>query len=159
MIRAREVRVIDSDGSQLGVLPTQAAITRALEKGFDLIMISPDANPPVCRIADMGKMRYEQSKKEKQSRKGQKAGQLKEIMLSAKIGEHDFNVKAERAKEFLEKGFKVKVSLRFRGREVTHQEIGRNLMEKMADKLAVAGKVESLASADARNMILVMSPK
>ena len=159
MIRAREVRVIDSDGSQLGVLPTQAAITKALEKGFDLVMISPDANPPVCRIADIGKMRYEQSKKEKQSRKGQKAGQLKEIMISAKIGQHDFMVKADRAKEFLEKGYKVKVSLRFRGREVTHQAICRNLMEKMADTLAAAGKVESLASADARNMILVMSPK
>ncbi|MCX5749838.1 MAG: translation initiation factor IF-3 [Candidatus Saganbacteria bacterium] len=159
MIRAKEVRVIDSDGSPLGVLPTQTAITTALDKGFDLILISPDANPPVCRIADMGKMRYEQAKKEKQSRKGQKAGQLKEITLSIKIGEHDFQVKAARAKEFLEKGCKVKVSLRFRGREVTHPDIGRRLMERMGDTLSVAGKVESLASADARNMILILSPK
>jgi translation initiation factor IF-3 len=159
MIRFKEVRVIDSDGSQIGVLPTPIAISKAEEKGFDLILISPDASPPVCRIADLGKLRYEQMKKDRQARKGSKGGQLKEIKLSPKIGGHDFQVKAERAKEFLEKGFKVKVSLMFRGREATHPEIGRRHLEKMAEFLDAAGKPEGPISSEGRNMLLIISPK
>ncbi len=159
MIRFKEVRVIDSDASQLGVLPTNVAIAKAEEKGMDLVLISPDAKPPVCKITDVGKLMYEQAKREKQSKKGSKAGQLKEIKLSPKIGEHDFQVKADRAKEFLGKSFKVKVTLMFRGREATHPDIGRRLIEKMVNALEELGKPEGSASFEGRSMIIIISPK
>lgn len=159
MIRVREVRVIDSDNSQLGVLPTQTAIAKAEEKGMDLVLISPDANPPVCRIADLGKLRYEQAKKEKKSKKASKSGQLKEVKLSPKISGHDFDVKATRTKEFLEKGYKVKISLFFRGREAAHPDIGRRHIEKMVQTVESVGKAEGNISSEGRNMILILSPK
>ncbi len=159
MIRAKEVRVIDSNGGQLGVMPLIDAIARAEEKGYDLVLISPDANPPVCRITDVGKLMYEQQKKEKQSRKGSKAGHLKEIKMSPKISEHDFLVKAERAKEFLQKNFKVKVSLMFRGREATHPDIGRRLLEKMVNHISEVGKAEGSPSFEGRQLIMILSQK
>ena len=158
MIRAGQVRVIDADGSQAGILPTQQAISMAEEKGLDLVLISPDANPPVCKIADVGKLRYEQSKKDKQSKKGQKAGTLKEIKMTPKIGIHDFDTKAEHTKEFLQKGFKVKVTVMFRGREVTHPDIGRRLLIKMAEKMEGSGKPEGGQDMEGRNMIMILSP-
>lgn len=159
MIRHKEVRVIDSDGAQLGVLLTGEALSKAYEKGMDLILITIDANPPVCRIADLGKMRYEQMKKEKQSRKGSKAGILKEIKMSPKISQHDFMVKAERAKEFLAKGYKLKVTVMFRGRERTHPDVGRRHIEQMVQFLAEAGKPDGGVSFEGRSMILIISPK
>ena len=159
MIRHKEVRVIDSDGSQLGVMPTQAAIAKAYEKGLDLVLVVVNASPPVCRISDPGKLMYEQGKKEKKAKKSSKAGLVKEIKLSAKIGDHDFLVKAERAKEFLQKGFKVKVSLMFRGREMTHPDVGKRHMDRMIGSLADVGKPDSPYSFEGRNMILMVSPK
>lgn len=159
MIRAKEVRVIGSDNSPLGVMPTLEAISKAAEEGLDLVLISSEANPPVCRIADIGKLRYEQEKKEKKSRKGSKGGQLKEIKMFPKIGMHDFEVKAIHAKEFLEKRFKVKVTLMFRGREATHPEIGRRLIEKMVEYVAEVGKPEGPTTHEGRSMITIISPK
>lgn len=159
MIRHKEVRVIDSDGSQVGILPTQAAIAKAYEKGMDLILIAIDGSPPVCRIADFGKLRYEQVKKEKKSKKATKGGHIKEIKLSAKIGDHDFLVKADRAKEFLGKGYKVKVSLMFRGREMTHPDVGRRHLDRMIAELSEFGKPDNPYTFEGRNMILIMSPK
>lgn len=159
MIRAREVRVIGSDNSQLGVMLTSEAIARAVEEGLDLVLISNEATPPVCKIADLGKLRYEQEKKEKKSRKGSKGGQLKEIKMFPKIGIHDFGVKAQHAKEFLEKRFKVKVTLMFRGREATHPDIGRRLLEKMIEFTADAGKPEGPVTHEGRSMIMILSPK
>ena len=158
-IRAREVRVIDFDGSQAGVLPIREAVDRARQNGYDLILISPDANPPVCRIADLGKIKYEAQKKEKQTRKTSKAGQVKEVKMGPKIGEHDFVVKAERTQEFLKKGYKVKVTLHFRGREATHPEIGRNLLRKMAEAVVTTGAPEGNFKQEGRNIIMMMSPK
>lgn len=158
MIRHKEVRVIDSDGSALGVMPTQEAIAKAYERGLDLVLTVFNANPPVCRISDPGKLMYEQGKKEKKAKKSSKAGLVKEIKLSAKIGDHDFLFKAERAKEFLQKGFKVKVSLFFRGREMTHPDVGRRHMDRMVQCLAETGKPDGAYSFEGRNMILMVSP-
>ncbi len=159
MIRSPQVRVIDTDGGQLGVMPLSAGIAKAEEKGLDLVLISPDANPPVCRITDIGKLRYEQSKREKQSRKGSKAGHLKEVKFTPKISDHDFLVKAERSKEFLQKGFKVKASIMFRGREMTHPDIGRRHMDRLVEYVAEVGKPESAPSMEGRNMIMILTQK
>ncbi len=159
MIRYKEVRVIGSDGSQAGVMPLSQAIAKAEEDGLDLVLISQDANPPVCRIADLGKLRYEQAKKEKQSRKPSKAGQLKEIKMSPKISIHDFQVKAEHAKEFLQKGYKVKGTIFFRGREMTHPDIGRRLLAQLLEALIEFGKAEGNPSFEGRSMITIISPK
>ena len=159
MIRAKEVRVIDENSSQLGVLPLSQAIALAAERGLDLVLIAEDAQPQVCKIIDLGKLKYEQSKKEKQSRKGSKSGQVKEIKISPKISEHDFLVKVNRAEEFLKKGFKVKTTLQFRGREATHPDIGRKLLVKMTDALASSGKTEGESKAEGRSIILIFAPK
>ena len=158
MIRFKEVRVIDSDGSQAGIFPIQSALSKAYEKGMDLILISTESSPPVCKIADIGKLKYEQQKRDKQSKKGSKAGQLKEIKMSPKISEHDFMVKAERAKEFLEKGYKVKVAVMFRGREQTHPDVGRRHLEKMITFLSTVGKIEGNISQEGRAMFLLVAP-
>ncbi len=159
MIRHNEVRVIDSDGTQLGVMPTKEAIAKAYEKGLDLILVVPNANPPVCKISEPGKLIYEQDKKEKKARKSSKAGLVKEIKISAKISDHDFSVKANHAKEFLQKGYKVKVSLMFKGREMAHPEVGKKQMEKMIEALSDVGKPDGQFSMDGRNMVLMVSPK
>lgn len=159
MIRAKEVRVIDSNGSQLGIMPTFAAISKAAENGLDLILISQDANPPVCRIIDFGKLKYEQSKKEKQSKKGSKSGQVKEIKISPKISDHDFLVKANRATEFLEKKMKVKITLMFRGREMQHPELGRRILDRMIESLSLCGKPEGEYKPEGRSLILIFAPK
>ena len=159
MIRFPEVRVIDSDGKQLGVLATNQAIAIAQEKGLDLILISVDAKPPVCRITDYGKIKYEQSKKDKQSRKGNKGGQLKEMKMTPKIGGHDFEFKTTRTREFLEKGCKVKVTIHFRGREATHPKIGENLLLKMIELTSDIGIVESPPKFEGRNMLMILAPK
>lgn len=158
MIRAKEVRVIDSTGSQLGIMPTFEAISKAAEKGLDLILISQDANPPVCRIIDFGKLKYEQSKKEKLSKKGSRSGQVKEIKISPKISEHDFLVKANKAKEFLQKKLKVKITLMFRGREAQHPELGKKVLDKMSEALASCGKAESGYKPEGRSLILIFAP-
>ncbi|MFH1541515.1 MAG: translation initiation factor IF-3 [bacterium] len=158
-MRGPEVRLIDEAGEQLGVVPTQQAIKLAKERGFDLVLVSPGATPPVCRIADIGKLKYEASKKDKETRKSQKGGALKEVKLSCKIALHDFDVRVTRAREFLEKKNKVKASLYFRGRENSHVEVGRAVMDRFLLALQDVGKTEESPKKIGKNMHAIISPK
>ncbi len=160
-IGVREVRVILEDGDeavQLGVLPTRDALAKARELGLDLVEVSPTARPPVCRIMDFGKYKYEQSKKAKQSKKRQHQVEVKEIKLRPKIEKHDYEFKKRHAIEFLEEGDKVKVTLTFRGREMAHSDLGRKLMDRLADELKEVAKVESPPRQEGRTMIMFLAP-
>ena len=153
------MRVIGADGQQLGIMSGQAALRLAEESDLDLVKISPTANPPVCKIMDYGKFKFEQGKKEKESRRNQKMVEIKEVRLSLNIDTNDFNTKANRAIKFLESGDKVKVSLRFRGREMAHPELGTNIMKRFIDAVAAAGSVEKLPKMEGRSMIMFIAPK
>ena len=131
----------------------------ARERGYDLVLISPTANPPVCRIADTGKLKYEERKKEKEVRKSQRGGGLKEIKLSLKIAQHDFDVRVAKAKECLEKRHKVKVSMFFRGREMAHMDLGMKIMNRMVDAVAELGTVESPPRRYGKNIVIIVAPK
>lgn len=159
-IRANEVRVIDTDGKQIGVLGLEEAIGRAREKGLDLILIVPEAKPPVCRISDFGKFKYELLKKEREARKSQKAaGVVKEIKLTPKISDHDFRVRLVKVEEFLKKGYRVKVTMTFRGREAAHPEIGRKLLERLVTEISSFGEASGPVRIEGRHMILMLSSK
>lgn len=158
-IRDREVRLIDSDGSQLGVLPTRKALEIAEERKLDLVNVAPNAKPPVCKILDYGKYKYELAKKEKEARKKQKVINVKEIRLTPNIEIHDLNVKAKRANEFLDDGDKVKVAVRFRGREMGHTEIGRVVLNDFANLTKDHGIIEKPARMEGRNMVMFLTPK
>lgn len=158
-IRAREVRVIGSDGEQLGIMSGREAQQLAYEKHLDLVEIAPTAKPPVCRIMDYGKYRYEQQKREKESRKKQKTFDIKEVKLRPGIEEHDFNVKFKNAVRFLEDGDKVKVTIMFRGRELSHPELGEVLLNKMAAQLKEMAVVERQPKHEGKNMIMIVAPK
>lgn len=158
-IREREVRVIANDNEQLGVLPTKEALKMAEEKELDLVMISPGAKPPVCKIMDYGKFIYEQAKRDKEARKKQKVVSIKEIRFSPTIEEHDVAIKANNAKKFLEDGDKVKVTVRFRGREADYSHVGIKILDNFVSKLDGAGVVEKPAKLEGRNMILILAPK
>ncbi|MDA8352048.1 MAG: translation initiation factor IF-3 [Firmicutes bacterium] len=158
-IRAREVRLIDRDGNQLGIKPLREALRLAREADLDLVNVAPKAKPPVCRIMDYGKYRYEQSKREKEARKKQKTIQIKEVRFSPSIEEHDVNTKLRKVKKFLEKGDKVKLSIRFRGREITHQGLGRKMLTRMAEELKEIGEVERHPKMEGRHMIMILAPK
>jgi translation initiation factor IF-3 len=158
-IRAREVRVTAENGEQLGIMSSRAALELAAERNLDLVEISPNAKPPVCRILDYGKHRYEQQKRQKEVRKKQKVVDVKEVKLRPGIEEHDFNVKIKNAVRFLTAGDKVKVTIMFRGRELSHPEIGQALLEKMADRLTELAIVERKAKLEGRNMIMIVAPK
>ncbi len=158
-IREKEVRVIDTDGSQLGIMPTSKALTIAAEKKLDLVNIAPSAKPPVCKILDYGKYRYELQKKEKEARKKQKITQVKEIRVSTFIEGHDLQVKAKNAAKFLQDGDKVKVSLRFRGREKGYANVGKQVMEKFAEAVSEVGVIEKKPMLEGRSMIMVLAPK
>ena len=158
-IREREVRVIDADGSQLGVISTQEAQRIADEKELDLVMISPTAVPPVCKIMDLGKYIYEQSKKEKEAKKKQKGTALKEIRCSLTIEENDIAIKARNARKFLLDGDKVKVTIRFKGREATLGHLGKNILDKFVSMLEDVCIVEKGAKHEGRNMTMVLAPK
>lgn len=158
-IRAREVRVIGSDGEQLGIMSGREAQQLAYEKHLDLVEIAPTAKPPVCRIMDYGKYRYEQQKREKESRKKQKTFDIKEVKLRPGIEEHDFNVKFKNALRFLEDGDKVKVTIMFRGRELSHPELGEVLLNKMAAQLKEMAVVERQPKLEGKNMIMIVAPK
>ncbi len=158
-IRDNEVRVIGEDGAQLGVMSAQEALTLAEERGFDLVKIAPTATPPVCRIMDYGKYRFEQAKKEKEARKNQRLVETKEIRLSLNIDVADFNTKAKHAMRFLQEGNKVKVSIRFRGREMGHPEIGLDTMNRFAEACSELGAVEKPAKMEGRNMLMFLAPK
>ncbi len=158
-IRAREVLVIDAEGTQLGVMKTEDALGLAREKKMDLVNVAPNARPPVCRMMDYGKHKYEQSKRDREARKKQRTSGVKEIKFRPNIDKHDFDVKIKRGQKFLEKGDKVKVTVMFRGREITHPEIAQRLCKDMAENLADCAVVEKPAKQEGRNMIMILSPK
>ncbi len=153
------MRVIDTDGTMLGVMPITQALDLAAEKKLDLVNISPNAKPPVCKILDYGKYRYELQKKEKEARKKQKVTQVKEIRLSTFIEEHDIRVKANTASKFLKDGDKVKVSLRFRGREKDYKDKGISVMNTFADVVADVGVIEKKPVFEGRSLTMVLAPK
>ena len=158
-IRDKEVRLIDSDGSQLGIVSIQQAMAVAAERNLDLVKIAPKAEPPVCRVMDYGKFRFEQAKKDKEARKNQKVVDIKEVRLSAKIDIHDFEVRVKAAEKFLKGGDKVKASIRFRGREMAHTDIGLTVMQRFAEACAEFGTVEKPAKLEGRQMLMFIAPK
>jgi len=158
-IREKEVRLIDSEGEQLGVVPTKKAMELAEGKQLDLVMISQQAKPPVCKIMDYSKFLYEASKKEKEARKNQKVIIIKEIRFSPNIEEHDLGVKAKNAEKFLKDGDKVKVTVRFRGRETDYSHIGQNLLKQFAERLTEVSDVEKESKLEGRNLIMILKPK
>jgi len=158
-IRDKEIRVIAADGSQLGVIATKEAQAMAIEADLDLVMISPGAKPPVCKIMDLGKYIYEQTKKEKEAKKKQKVINIKEVRVSLTIEEHDIDIKAKNARKFLLDGDKVKITVRFRGREMELGHLGLRILEKFSSKLEDVCVVEKPAKREGRNMTMVLGPK
>lgn len=158
-IRDREVRVIGAEGEQLGIMPIAAALQAAENARLDLVRIVPNAQPPVCKLMDYDKHRFEQRKREKEMRKNQRVIAVKEVQLSATIEENDVQVKAKRAIKFLEDGDKVKVTIRFRGRQITHQEIGLEVMNDFVERTKDVSVVERRPSTEGRHMIMVLAPK
>ena len=158
-IRDREVRVVDQNGEQLGVMSSRDALALADERQLDLVKIAPQARPPVCKLMDYGKYRFEQSKKEREFRKNQKVITVKEVRLSATIEDHDIDVKFKNAVKFLKDGNKVKVTIRFRGRQITHSEIGRQVMVEFADRIKEYGTVDKAPQMEGRSMIMFISPR
>lgn len=157
-IRAKQVRLIDQNGEQVGIKSKAEALDMAENANLDLVMVAPQAKPPVCRIMDYGKYRFEQQKRDKEARKKQKIINLKEVRLSPNIEEHDFNTKLRNARKFLEKGDKVKASIRFRGRAITHPELGREVLMHMADECKDVGDIESRPKMEGRSMFLILAP-
>ncbi|KAB7705940.1 translation initiation factor IF-3 [Bacillus aerolatus] len=158
-IRSREVRLIDQNGEQLGVKSKNEALEIAGRVNLDLVLVAPNAKPPVARIMDHGKFKFEQQKKEKEARKNQKIINLKEVRLSPTIEEHDFNTKLRNAIKFLEKGDKVKASIRFKGRAITHKEIGQRVLDRFSEACQDVATVETKPKMDGRSMFLVLAPK
>jgi translation initiation factor IF-3 len=158
-IREKEIRVIGSDNEQLGILPTKEALKLAEEKELDLVMIAPTANPPVCRIMDYGKFLYEQSKKDKEAKKKQKVVDIKEVRLSPTIEEHDITIKANNARRFLQDSDKVKVTVRFRGREADYSHIGFEILKSFSGRLEEVCIIEKPAKLEGKNMIMILAPK
>jgi translation initiation factor IF-3 len=158
-IRVAQVRVIGVDGSQVGIISTKEAIDMAREGGLDLVEVAPDVKPPVCKIMDYGKFMYEQSKKEKRARKKQHIVHLKEIQLKPKITDHDYLVKLKRARQFLEKSHKVKVTVQFRGREMAHTEMGKRLLHRMVADLQEFGALEQGERMEGRRLVAIFAPK
>ena len=158
-IRAKEVRVIDPDGNQIGVIPTYKAIAVANDFGLDLVEISPNANPPVCKIMDYGRYKYELTKKRQEAKKKQTTFQLKEIKLRPKTGEHDLKTKVNHIKKFIERKDKVKVTVIFRGREITLSQLGRELLERVIKETEEISSVEQPPKFEGRTMVMVLTPK
>ena len=158
-IRVREVRLIDADGDNKGVVSTEAALENAREVGLDLVEVSPDANPPVCKILDYGKYKYQEQKKAAEARKKQKTVEVKEIKMRPNIDNHDYDVKMRSMKRFFDDGDKVKVTLRFRGREMAHQQLGRELLLKVRAEIEEIAKVESEPRLEGRQMVMVLAPR
>lgn len=157
-IRDQEVRVIGQDGNQLGIMSSREALRLAEESDLDLVKISPTARPPVCKIMDYGKFRFEQAKREKEARKNQRVMEIKEIRLSPGIDVNDLNVKVGHARRFLKGGDKVKVSVRFRGREVTHSSIGLELLKRFAEQCSEFGTIEKQPKLEGRHMHMFLAP-
>ncbi len=151
--------MVDPDGKQLGVMITEEALRLAQEMGLDLVEVAPNATPPVCRLMDYGKYRYEQAKKAREARKRQKSAELKELQFRPRIDRHDFEVKLRKARKFLENGHKVRLTVRFRGREVVHRDLGRELLDRAVEALADVGQVDMRPKMEGRTMVMVLAPR
>ncbi len=158
-IRDKELRIIDENGQMLGVMPLKEALTLADSKELDLVKVSPDANPPVCKILDYGKFRYEQNRKEKEAKKNQKVSEIKEIRTSVRVQEHDLIVKVKNIQKFISEGDKVKVSVRFRGREMAYMESGRTLLMKILELVGEGTIIEKAPKIEGRNYVMYLAPK
>ena len=158
-IRDKEVRLIGSDGEQLGIMSAKEAMFKAQEAGLDLVKIAPQAKPPVCKIIDYGKYRYELARKEKEAKKKQKVINIKEVKLRPNIEQHDFDVKLKNALRFVEEGNKVKVTIMFRGRELSHPELGKEVLSRVAAALGDAVSIERNAKLEGKNMTMIVAPK
>lgn len=158
-IRAKEVRLIGSDGEQLGIKPIREALQIAMDANLDLVNVAPAAKPPVCRIMDYGKFRYEMQKKDKEARKNQKIVDIKEVRFSATIDEHDFQTKLRNVLKFINDGDKVKCTVRFRGREITHAEIGQRVLDRVAAEAQDICVLERKPKLEGKSMIMILSPK
>ncbi|ABF45804.1 translation initiation factor IF-3 [Deinococcus geothermalis DSM 11300] len=158
-IRVRQIRLIGAEGEQIGIIDTRDALAMAREKGLDLVMVSPQAVPPVCRLLDYGRFRYEQQQNEKENRKRARAQEVKAIKFRVKIDDHDFNTKTGHVRRFLEEGHKVKVTIMFRGRERTHPELGERILHRVAETLADIGAPEGMPSMMGMDMNMIMVPK
>lgn len=159
MIQVPKVRVIDDEGENLGVMYTREAIEQANEKGLNLVEVSPNADPPVCKFLDVGKYRYEAQKKANLARKSQKTQDIKEVKMRPNIDTHDYDVKMRNVNKFIENGDKVKITLRFRGREMAHQHLGMDLLKRVQDDVAEVAKVEAFPRLEGRQMLMVIAPK
>jgi translation initiation factor IF-3 len=159
MIQADKVRVIDENGENIGVMYTREAIEQAAELGLDLVEVSPNADPPVCKFLDVGKFRYEAQKKANVQRKTQKTQDVKEVKMRPNIDTHDYDVKMRNVHKFIGNGDKVKVTLRFRGRELSHQELGMNLLRRVQNDVEEVAKVEAYPRMEGRQMLMVLAPK
>ncbi len=157
-IRAKEVRMLDENGGQLGVMSLDSAKEYAYDRDLDLVLIAPQATPPVCRAMDYGKYCYERDKKEKEARRRQQTVEVKEVQLSCRIDKHDFDTKANRAKKFLSEGNKVRVCLRFKGREIAHQELGRDMLGRFAEACAELGSVDKKPTLEGRQLTMFIAP-
>ncbi|MBR5447470.1 MAG: translation initiation factor IF-3 [Clostridia bacterium] len=157
-IRAKEVRMLDENGEQLGIMDLDSAKTYAYDRDLDLVMIAPTAKPPVCRAMDYGKYCYEQDKREKEAKKKQQTMEVKEVQLSCRIDTHDFETKANRAKKFLADGNKVRVCLRFKGREIAHQELGRDMLGRFAEACSEFGNVDKKPTLEGRQLTMFIAP-
>ena len=158
-IASPKVRVIDEEGENLGVMLTAEAIEQAASVGLDLVEVSPNADPPVCKFLDVGKFRYEAQKKANLARKTQKTQEIKEIKMRPNIDDHDYDTKMKAIHKFIGEGDKVKVTLRFRGRELSHQQLGMQLLQRVAEEIAEIAKVEAYPRMEGRQMLMVLSPK
>jgi len=158
-IDVRSIRLVGADGEMIGVVTLREGLLMAEEAGLDLVEVSPNADPPVCKILDFGKFKYEDQKKKNAARKKQKVIEVKEIKLRPNIDDHDYDVKMRSMRKFLEEGDKVKVTLRFRGRELAHQDLGMKVLEKVRDDLEDLGKVEQIPKMEGRQMVMVIAPK
>ena len=159
LIQSEKVRVIDENGENLGVMYTNEAIEQANDVGLNLVEVSPNADPPVCKFLDVGKHRYEAQKKANAARKTQKTQQIKEIKMRPNIDDHDYDVKMRSVTKFIGEGDKVKMTLRFRGREMAHQELGMNLLKRVQDDTAEIAKIEAYPRLEGRQMLMVLAPK
>jgi translation initiation factor IF-3 len=159
MINVPKVRVIDDEGENLGVMFTREAIEQANEKGLNLVEVSPSADPPVCKYLDVGKFRFEAQKKANLARKTQKTQDIKEVKMRPNIDTHDYDVKMRNVTKFIDNGDKVKITLRFRGREMAHQHLGMDLLKKVQDDVAEVAKVEAFPRLEGRQMLMVLAPK
>lgn len=158
-IRAKEVRLVGEDGEQMGIVATADALRIAEERELDLVEVAPSAKPPVCRFMDYGKFKFEQSKREKEARKKQKIISIKEVKMRPNIEDHDFQVKAKNARKFLSAGDKLKFTIMFRGRQITHPELGEKLCIKLAQELSDISAVEKQPKVEGRNMVMILVPK